>query len=180
MRPDGGRRRTAAFEGIIRRILRNASMTGWTFRPAVHLAPREAVAEGAPRNGLESVKKTHQVAGGWHGLSFPARLFSSGPTTSSRLGFNETLALTGRGLTRPGYVIDDGPRNEAPRDADCGVSRRGADRPGRDVLVSQPGCPAPGGGGADPRRDRPRSGDHGLDRHFGLSRQATSPFTTSG
>src|SRR5258708_6748161 len=41
--------------------------------------------------------------------------------------------------TRPGYVIDDGPRNEAPGDADCGGARHGADRPDRNVLVAQPG-----------------------------------------
>src|SRR5712675_3247664 len=41
--------------------------------------------------------------------------------------------------TRPGHVIDDDPRNEAPGDAGCRASRRGADRPDRDVLVSQPG-----------------------------------------
>src|SRR6202022_997326 len=72
---------------------------------------------------------------------------------------------------RPGYVIDDGPRNEAPGDADCGVARRGADRPDRDVLVSQPGRPAPGGRGANPRRDWPRSGGQRPDRCFGFSRQ---------
>src|ERR1700704_6473427 len=41
--------------------------------------------------------------------------------------------------TRPGHVIDDDPRNEAPGDAGCRASRLGADRPDRDVLVSQPG-----------------------------------------
>ena len=41
-----------------------------------------------------------------------------------------------------GYVIDDGPRNEAPGDADCGILRRGRDRPDRDVLVPQPRRPA--------------------------------------
>ena len=59
--------------------------------------------------------------------------------------------------TRPGYVIDDGPRNEAPRDADCGVARRGLDRPDRDVVVPQPGRVARSGRGADPRRHRARS-----------------------
>src|SRR3954470_11323644 len=53
--------------------------------------------------------------------------------------------------TLPGYVTDHGPRNKTPGDADRGVSRRGADRPDRDVLAPQPGRPTPGGGGADPR-----------------------------
>ena len=73
--------------------------------------------------------------------------------------------------TRPGYVIDDGPRNEAPGDADCGVSRLGFDRPDRHVLVPQPGCAPPGGRGADPRRHRARSRRHRRDRRLGVSRQ---------
>src|ERR1700749_1268907 len=71
--------------------------------------------------------------------------------------------------TRPGYVIDDGPRNEAPGDADRGVSRRGAGRHDRNVLVPQPGCPAAGGGGSDPGRDRPRSGGQGEYRRLSFS-----------
>src|SRR3954467_4472697 len=54
--------------------------------------------------------------------------------------------------TRPGYVIDDGPRNEAPGDADCGVTGLGLDRPDRDIVVPQSGCAPRSGRGANPRR----------------------------
>ena len=141
----GGSRLRPALSGIIRRILRTASMTGI----------RTIGRGGRHQDGLESVKKTLQVV--WVGTGLPLhRLPCSTKTTTS---------------TRPGYVIDDGPRNEAPGDADCGVSRRGADRPDRDVLVSQPGRPAPGGRGADPRRHRARSGDQWQHRCLGVSRQ---------
>ena len=82
-----------------------------------------------------------------------------------------TVAQPDFGLTRPGYVIDDGPRNEAPGDADCGVARRGADRPDRNVLVPQPRRAAPGGRGADPRRHRARSRRQRRDRRLGVSGQ---------
>src|SRR6185437_1520916 len=72
---------------------------------------------------------------------------------SGALPFPSTT--TRRRRPRSGYVIDDGPRNEAPGDADRGVSRRGAGRHDRDVLVPQPGCPEAGGGRSDSGRDRP-------------------------
>src|SRR6185369_15382106 len=61
----------------------------------------------------------------------------------------------------PGYVIDEGPRNETLGDAGRGVSRRDADRAGRHLLADQPRCLAPCGVGADPRRDRTRSRHQG-------------------
>ena len=75
------------------------------------------------------------------------------------------------GLVRSGYVIDDGPRNEAPGDAGSGIVRRSFDRPDRHVLVPQPRCAAAGGRGANPRRDRARPGGRGPHRRFGISRQ---------
>src|SRR5580698_8500330 len=110
------------------------------------MAPTGSV--GWRPDGLESVKKTDQVAA--HGVNPPVRavrrppLFTERPTIPRRLG-----------LASSGYVIDDGPRNEAPGDAGCGVSRGRGDRSDRDILVSQPGRLAPGGGSANPRRHRP-------------------------
>src|SRR3982075_164955 len=98
------------------------------------------------QDGLESVKKTNQVAG--VARQAPARCFSPATPTAARRDFK------GRGFNRPGYLIDDGPRNEAPGDAGGGVFRRGADRPDRDLLAARPQRLARGGRGADPRRHR--------------------------
>src|SRR5450755_3837444 len=151
--------------GIIRRNCRKASIMGLLHRSR------------AP-DGLESVKKTPQVAPVVMGppacRQSPIRTVISAEIGPTRVWlmynpprFNNDSTTS----TRPGYVIDDGPRNEAPGDADCRASRRGGARPDLDVLVSQPGRLARGGGGANPRRNRPRSGDQRQYRRLGVSRQ---------
>src|SRR4029077_7696908 len=90
------------------------------------------------QDGLESVKKTLQVA--WVGTGLPARRPPMQPRPKTS--------------TQPGYVIDDGPRNETPGDADCGIAGFGFDRPDRYVPVPQPGRAPSGGRGANPRRHR--------------------------
>src|ERR1700744_210665 len=79
--------------------------------------------------GLERVKKTHQITTTVRGDRDGAGLFLN---------------------IDPGYVIDDGPRNETPGDASCGGPLRHIDRAGRHVLVSQPRRVAPGGRSTDP------------------------------
>src|ERR1700722_14257128 len=54
----------------------------------------------------------------------------------------------------PGFSVDDGPGNKAPRDAGRGAARSGAGRPDRLELAAQPRRVARGGGSANPRRDR--------------------------
>src|SRR5204862_141211 len=92
------------------------------------------------------------------------------PTTSTRPRFNQTFQphvfKQPWISSRPGYVSDDGPRNKAPGHADSGVARRDADRPARNVLVSQPRRLARGGRGADPRGDRAGSGHQGQRRRL--------------
>src|ERR1700682_1393560 len=168
MRPDGGSLMACTrvrMPRIIRRNCRKASIVGLLHKSRTP-------------DGLESVKKTPQVASVVMGppacRRSPIRTVISAEIGPTRVWlmynpphFNRDSTTS----TRPGYVIDDGPRNEAPGDADCRASRRGADRPDLDVLVSRPGRLASGGRGANPRRDRPRSGDQRQYRRFGVSRK---------
>ncbi len=158
--------------GIIRRNLRNASMTG------LSRAGGQACSEHG--DGLESVKKPIKLRVGSHpGLKASRKAQSVAAGLARRTGdpilpdFSLTATRPAKPsrVTRLGYAIDDGPRNEAPGDADRGVARRSPDRPDRDVLVPQPGHLAAGGGGANPGRDRPRSGGPRHHRRFGFSRQ---------
>src|SRR6201996_2421381 len=105
------------------------------------------------RYGLESVKKTPQVG------------------TVGKVAPCLSVALRPGASTRSGYVIDDGPRNETPGDAGCGVAGLGAGRDDRNVLVPEPGRPQASGGRPDPRRDRARSGGQGQYRRLGIPRQ---------
>src|ERR1700709_2119770 len=151
IRPDGGRRCRPAQCRIIRRNLRNASMT-----PG--FAPAEAVWN--VKMALKASRKPIKLRGlawapSWPAAADPGNEIGRLRITSNSVGALPAFCSTVRrcpprpGLTRLGYVIDDGPRNEAPRDANCGVSRPRAVRPVRDVLVSQPGRLAPGSRGAD-------------------------------
>src|SRR5204862_2797682 len=97
-------------EGIIRRNLRKASMTA-PGRPTSGSQPA-----GTGGSGLESVKKTQQVAA----RRSPTK-GAPDPTTSTHPRFNQTFQPH---VFKPGYVSDDGPRNKAPGHADCGVVRR--------------------------------------------------------
>src|SRR6185369_2828228 len=110
--------RRALLAAIIRRNRPKPSMIrGSPHRGAVVEA---AHAVGKTARGLESDKKTHQVAAlNLTGLGRGARGFPGPPFWLQR-------------PTRSGHAIDHGPRNEAPRDADRGAARRCADRPDRD------------------------------------------------
>src|SRR5229473_569194 len=167
MRPDGGRPMASTrvcILGLLGEIVaRRQSLDFCT-------GPEHRMALKVSRKPL----KLHRLAWGPACRLSPIRTVISteiGPTRV-RLMYNPPrLNRDSTTPTRPGYVIDDGPRNEAPGDADCRASRRGADRPDLDVLVSRPGRLAPGGRGANPRRDRPRSGDQRQYRRFGVSRK---------
>src|ERR1700716_2264518 len=115
MRPDGGRlmaSRRVRIPGIIRRNRRKASIIGLLHR------------SGTP-DGLESAKKTPQVAP--VGVGPPACrlspirtvIFAEIGQTPIWLMYNPPHCNRDSTPTQPGYVIDDGPRNEAPGDADC-------------------------------------------------------------
>ena len=129
----GGRALAANIAGIIRRNLRNASMTG-------HLRRVEPARDAG--TALKASRKPIKL----QGLARRRRA-QRGPTLSPTLSSTASIRL---GSTRLGYVIDDGPRNEAPGDAGCGVVRRGADRPDR----RRPGCST---GTPCARRSRRRS-----------------------
>src|SRR5438045_1382963 len=128
-------------EGIIRRNLRKASMTA----PARPTSGSQPAGRGG--SGLESVKKTQQVAA-------PPRKGLPTRPPSTRPRFNQNVFQADLDLSRPGYVSDDGPRNKTPGHAACGVARRDPDRSVRNVLVSQPRRIARAGRGADRVRDR--------------------------
>src|SRR5882762_4882507 len=106
-------------------------------RPGMTKNQRPAAALRSAEDGLESVKKTEQVAGVGRPIQVgccrpggdicrtrvtlrsvdmaPAHFNSNSTSTRHRLA---RLCLA-----RLGYVIDDGPRDEAPGDADCGGAR---------------------------------------------------------
>src|SRR5215475_1585146 len=109
------------------------------------------------QTGLESVKKSLQVALSWHGLSSaPPALINTDPLGTNRVRLSQTR-------------IDDDPRNKAPGNAYRGAVRRRGARPDQHVLVPQSGCAARGGRVADPGRDRARPGGLGRDRRLGVS-----------
>src|SRR6188472_3205951 len=112
-----GVRRWGPIDGSIRRILRNASMTSLLRMPRWF----------GGRYGLESVKKTNQIAG----VGPPPGSLLQRPDGSTRHQLNRFRVQRDLNSTRLGYVIDGGPGNEAPRHAPCGAVRRGADRPDR-------------------------------------------------
>src|SRR5215213_2266853 len=99
-----------AGRGLGEGLARQASTRGEPPHPALRadVSPRAGPGDSSNRaaSGLESVKKTDQVAGvGQLPGSIRQRPDGISPTSV---------------LTTLGYVIDDGPGNEAPRDAGCG------------------------------------------------------------
>jgi hypothetical protein len=93
--------------GIIRRNLRNASMTGqlgfrggWERQNRAARSDLENGVQRRPEDGLESVKKTHQVAEVGMGGHPAAAPFSTATRPSTRLRFNQTWSKQTLDLSR--------------------------------------------------------------------------------
>ena len=163
--------------------MRSQALSGTWSNPKRKFAPLLVRSAGAPRVssheatgpprpiGLESVKKNQQVAASWNGAGGPR---SPAPTFGSNRAASKPMRASGKANQTwifPGFSVDDGPGNKAPRDAGRRTARRRAGRPDRLELAAQPRRLARGGGSANPRRDRSRPGHQGRYRHFGVPRQ---------